>query len=59
MAKYNDGYHYFLLALDIFAHYIWTVPLRDKSGNEVVCALTKIFKERVPENLHSDKGTEF
>ena len=59
IAKYNEGYHYILLAIDIFSHYVWTVPLRDKSGNEVVCALTKNFKERVPEVVRSDKGTEF
>ena len=32
------------------------VPLRDKSRNEVVCAVSKIFMERVPESVHSDKG---
>ena len=31
----------------------------DKSGNEVVRTLSKIFMERVPESVHSDKGTEF
>ena len=35
------------------------MPLREKSGNEVVRALSKIFMERVPETVHSDKGTEF
>ena len=33
IAKYNDVYHYILLAIDIFSHYAWTVPVRDKSGN--------------------------
>ena len=56
IAKYNDGYHYILLAIDIFSRYVRTVPLRDKSKNEVVRAFTKIFKERV---VRSDKGTEF
>ena len=41
IVKYNDGYHFILLAIDIFSHYVWTVPLRDKSGNEVVRAFTK------------------
>ena len=58
VAKYNDGYHYILLAIDIFSRYVWTVPLRDKSGNEVVHALSKIFMERVPETVRSDKGTD-
>ena len=30
VAKYNDGYHYILLATDIFSCHVWTVPLRDK-----------------------------
>ena len=59
VAKYSDGYHYILLAIDIFSPYVWTVPLRDKSGNEVVHALSKIFMERVPETVCSDKRTEF
>ena len=59
IAKYNDGYHFILLAVDIFSRYVWTVPLRNKSGNEVVRAFTKIFKERVPKVVRSDKGTEF
>ena len=59
VAKYNDGYHYILLAIDIFSWYVWTAPLTDKSGNEVVRALSKIFMERVPETVCSDKGKEF
>ena len=59
IAKYNDCYHYILLAIDIFSRYVWTVPLRAKSGNEVVCAFTKIFKERVPKVVCSNKGTKF
>ena len=51
IAKFDEGYHYILLAIDIFSHYVWTVPLGDKSGNEVVHALSKIFKERVPETV--------
>ena len=45
--------------LSLHSRYVWTVPLRDKSGNEVVRAFTKISKERVPEVVRSDKGTEF
>ena len=33
IAKYNDGHHYIFLAIDNFSCYVWTVPLRDKSGN--------------------------
>ena len=59
ITKYKDGYHYILLAIDVFSHYVWTVPLKDNSGNEVVCVFTKIFKVKVPEVVRSDNGTEF
>ena len=59
IAKYNDGYHYVFLAIDIFSRFVWMVPLRDKSGNEVVRAFTKIFKEKVTKIVCSDKETEF
>ena len=59
IAKYNNGYHYILLSIHIFYRYVWMVALRDESGNEVVHAFIKIFKERVPKFVHSDKGTEF
>ena len=59
IAKYNDGYQYILLAIDIFSRYVWMVPLRDKSRNEVVHAFTKFFKEKVLKFASSDKETEF
>ena len=59
VTKCNDSYHCILLHINIFSRYVWMMPLRDKSGNEVVCALSKIFMERVPETVRSDKGTEF
>ena len=33
IAKFNDCYHYILLAIDIFSWYVWMVPLMDKSGS--------------------------
>ena len=44
-------WHLFSLCID--------VPLRDKSRNEVVCVLSKISKERLPETVCSDRDTEF
>jgi len=38
---------------------VWTVPLRTKSGKEMVDALKRIFDEgRKPTRIRSDKGTE-
>ena len=58
--KDNDGFAYFLLAIDILSKYIWTVPLRTKTGKEMKSAFPKIFAlGRKPMNVRSDKGTEF
>jgi hypothetical protein len=58
--KHNDGYAYFLLAIDILSKFVWTVPLRTRKGKEMSHALKHIFAEgRKPTNMRSDKGTEF
>ena len=60
MAKENDGYKYFVLAIDIFSKYVWTRPLKTKLGSEMVKQLKSIFNEgRKPDTLRSDKGSEY
>jgi len=48
-----------LTVIDIFSKYGWMIPLKNKTGTEVVSALQKLFKERKPQNLWVDKGKEF
>lgn len=58
--KDNDGYAYFLLAVDILSKFVWTEPLRARTGKETARAFQRIFeKGRQPNNIRSDKGTEF
>lgn len=58
--KDNDGYAYFLLAIDIMSKYVWTVPLRTRTAKEMVVAFKKVFEcGRKPTRIRSDKGTEF
>ena len=57
--KYNDGYTFLLLVIDIFSKYGWVIPLKNKEGKTVAEALKNIFEERKPEKLWTDKGTEF
>ena len=60
IAKYNNGVHYVLLAIDIFSRFVWTVPLQTKQGAEVKKAFELIFSQgRTPGYLRTDKGTEF
>lgn len=48
-----------LTVIDVFSKYGWIVPLKSKTGVEVAAALSRIFKERRPKMLWTDKGREF
>ena len=58
--KDNDGYAYFVLAIDILSKFIWTVPLRTTTGKEMTQALKSMFVSgRKPTHIRSDQGTEY
>ena len=59
LAAYNDGYAYILTCIDVFSRYAFAVPVRDKRGSTVTAAFEKIFAERIPNMLQSDRGVEF
>ena len=58
-AKLNRGYRYLLTCIDRFSKFAWVIPLKDKKGINVKNALQKIFKQRKPKFLWTDRGTEF
>ena len=59
-ADENDGYKYLLVVIDIFSHYGWVEPLKDKTANEIVKAFDKVLQEgRIPERLCSDSAKDF
>ena len=58
--SHNNGYKYFALFIDIFTRYVWTVPLKTKTGQEMVRALKTVFETgRKCHQLRTDKGTEY
>ena len=58
--KWNKGYRYLLMVLDVFSKYGWIVPLKDKKGETVTEAFKTILKEgRKPQYLWVDKGKEY
>jgi hypothetical protein len=59
LAKANNNYKYILTVIDIFSKYAWAVPVKTKTGLEITNAFEKIFKNRQPRKLQTDKGTEF
>ena len=59
-SKWNKGYRYLLMVLDVFSKYGWIVPLKDKKGETAIEAFKMIIKEgRKPEYLWTDKGKEY
>lgn len=61
LAIYNDNFKYILAVIDVFSKYGFMVLLKDKSGLSVKKAFEQIFSVsgRTPENLQTDKGSEF
>ena len=56
----NDGFKYFLLAIDIFSRYVWVRPVKTKYSKEIVQAIKSIFAEgRKPRSIRTDGGREF
>ena len=60
MQKFNDGYRYLLVCIDVFSKYAWVVPLKNKKGPSLVEAFKIILSSgRKPEKIITDQSTEF
>ena len=59
-AEQNDGYKYLLVVIDIFSHYAWIEPLKDKTAKQITAAFNKILSEgHKPRRLRTDAATDF
>ena len=47
-SKDNNAIKYLLPVIDIFSKFVWIVPLKRKTGQEVANAFSRILKERRP-----------
>ena len=58
--KFNYGYRYLLVCIDVFSKYAWVVPLKNKKGPSLVEAFKIILSSgHKPEKIITDQGTEF
>ena len=48
-----------LTVIDIFSKFVWIVPLKRKTGQEVANGFSCILKERRPSKTWIDRGREF
>jgi len=57
----NRGFKYILVVIDCFSKFLWTKPLKSKTGLEITKAMIAIFKQskRIPKNLVTDNGKEY
>ena len=58
-SKDNNGIKYLLTVIDIFSKFVWIVPLKLKTGQEVADAFSRILKESRPSKTWVDSGREF
>ena len=58
-SKYNNGIKYLLTVIDIFYKFVWIVPLKRITGQEVANAFSRILRERRPSKTWVDRGREF
>ena len=58
-SKINKGYNYIFTNIDIFSKYAWAFPIKTKKIQDVKLCFQKIFKERKPDCLWTDKESAF
>lgn len=58
--KWNKGFKFILMIMDIFSRKAWAFPLRSKRGKEVAEVLDSLFSNiPTPQRLQVDEGKEF
>lgn len=57
--KYNKGFNYILVLIDVFTRFCWTVALQTLTGSEMKSALESVMKSEKPLKLRTDSGSEF
>ena len=59
LSKFNDKYNYILVGIDVFSRYAFAQPIKSKKSMDVLDGFKAMTKSRSPENVQTDKGTEF
>lgn len=60
ISSFNNGNNFLLTCIDVFSKYAWAIPIKRKTGANLITAFKDILDTgRKPQNLQTDKGTEF
>jgi len=61
-ARRNKGMNYFFVCICVYSRYLWVIPIKTKSGKNVLSAFRTVFEDIPDENLNTitmDMGKEF
>ncbi|RWS21763.1 hypothetical protein B4U80_06891, partial [Leptotrombidium deliense] len=58
-SKFNYGYRYILVVIDILSRYAFAAPLKNKTSTELIIAFSEILSKRKPKIIQMDLGKEF
>uniref|UniRef100_A0A1I8BIE7 Integrase catalytic domain-containing protein n=1 Tax=Meloidogyne hapla TaxID=6305 RepID=A0A1I8BIE7_MELHA len=62
LSKYNDGYKYLLVCIDVLSRKIFAMPAKSKRSEDMIEAFENIFELSegiLPHKLYTDRGLEF
>ena len=60
LARFNKEYKFLLTCIDVFSKFAWVVPLKNKSGKNLVNGFQSFLNlGRSPEKLQTDKELNF
>ena len=59
LSRDNKGHKFIMTVIDIFSKRAWAIPIKNKSGKEMLAAFQQLFKDahpRKPARLQTDAG---
>ena len=56
---FNDDYAFILTCVDVFSKRAWAIPIKNKTGERVREALSKVLQNSKFTHVQTDKGKEF
>ena len=59
LSRYNNGFKYIAVFIDLFSRFLWAEPVKAKTGQEIERVMKIVFKDRIPQTLRSDQGKEY
>lgn len=61
LRRYNDGYSYCLIVVDVFSRYLWVEPMKGKDAPHTAECYVRLVErtQRLPSRLVTDQGRFF